>query len=79
MKNTLEIQTQKAKNPQTEVYEALTGKKEDVYQAIDDLHKLTAVEIPYPLKGIKDRKVLHKGVIDKEEILDFVAKRIEEL
>ncbi len=61
------------------VYEALTGKKEDVYQAIDDLHKLTAVEIPYPLKGIKDRKVLHKGVIDKEEILDFVAKRIEEL
>lgn len=61
------------------VYEALTGKKEDVYQAIDDLHNLTAVEIPYPLKGIKDRKVLHKGVIDKEEILEFVAKRIEEI
>lgn len=60
------------------VYEALTGEKVDVFTAIDKLHELTGVEIAYPLKGIKDREILHKGVIKKDEILKTIGDRIKE-
>ncbi len=59
------------------VYEALTGESVDVYTAIEKLHEKTGVEIPYPLKGIKDKDILHKEVIDKKEILDTIASRIK--
>jgi len=35
--------------------------------------------IPTPLQGIKDREVLHKKVIDKETIIDFIGDQIKEL
>ena len=61
------------------VYEALTGEKVDVYTAIEKLHAFTGVEIPYPLKGIKDREILHKGVIKRDDILKTIGDRIKEL
>lgn len=60
------------------VYQALTGEEVDVYTAIEKLHNLTGMDISYPLKGIKDREILHKGVIDRDAILDTIAEKIKE-
>ena len=60
------------------VYQALTGEEVDVYTAIEKLHDLTDMDISYPLKGIKDREILHKGVIDRDAILDTIADKIKE-
>ena len=60
------------------VYQALTGEEVDVYTAIEKLHELTGMDISYPLKGIKDREILHKGVIDRDAILDTIADKIKE-
>ena len=45
---------------------------------IEKLHELTGMDISYPLKGIKDREILHKGVIDRDAILDTIADKIKE-
>ena len=47
--------------------------------AIDKLHQLTHVPIPYPLKGIKDKEVRFKEVVDKEDILDVIAARVKDM
>jgi threonine synthase len=39
---------------------------------------MTDVEIPYPLKGLKERETLHEGVIAKDHILSFIGERIKE-
>ena len=61
------------------VYEALTQEELGEYEAIDALNKKTNVNVPYPLKGIKDREILHTKVIDKESIIDFIGEQIKEL
>ena len=61
------------------VYQAVTGGILDEYEAIDALNEKTKVAIPTPLQGIKDREVLHKKVIDKETIIDFIGDQIKEL
>ena len=45
------------------VYEALTEKKTDVFTAIDALNEMTHVEIPYPLKGLKERETVDVKVL----------------
>jgi len=60
------------------VMKAVSGRDaDDVYAAIDEINAITGVPVPYPLENMKDREVLHKGVIDKDAILDFVGERIE--
>ena len=66
------------KFPQS-VYQAVSGTVLDEYDAIEALYKATNVEVPMPLKGIKDREILHKKVIDKETIVDFIGEQIKEL
>ncbi len=60
------------------VYNAISGKDLEEYDCIDALYQYTQVEIPCPLKGIKDREVLHDGVIDKENIIDYISQSIKE-
>ena len=50
----------------------------DGYEAIDSLHVKTKVEVPYPLKGIQDRVVRFEEVIDKTDIINFIADKIKE-
>ena len=59
------------------VYFALTGQTLDEYEASDALYQKTNVEVPYPLQGIQDRPVLHKGVIDKEDIISFIGQQMK--
>ena len=61
-----------------DVYKAITGNQLDEYEAIDALHHKTNVEVPYPLKGIKDRNIRFEKVIDKTDIIDFIGKKIKE-
>jgi threonine synthase len=61
------------------VYQAITQTELDEYESIDALNALTKVDIPTPLKEIKDREVLHTKVIDKKEIVDFIGESIKGL
>ena len=61
------------------VYQAITDQTLDEYSAIDALNETTQVDIPYPLQGIKDRKVLHTKVIDKDSIIDFIGEQVKGL
>lgn len=59
------------------VYQAITGKNLDEYEALEALNKETGLEVPEPLQGIKEREVLHKLVIDKEDIVKTIAQRVK--
>ncbi len=59
-----------------DVYFSLCGKEPtDELSALRELSELTGVEIPYPLSGLTNKKVLHTQIIDKSEMekatLDF--------
>ncbi len=61
------------------VYQAVSGKALDEYEATEALNQMTKVEIPTPLQGMKDREILHKKVIEKEAIVDFIGEQIKEI
>ncbi len=61
------------------VLEALTGETLNEFDAIDALHEKTNVVVPTPLQGIKDREILHKKVIDKADIIQFIGEQIKEM
>ena len=46
------------------------------FDAVNKLNAYTGVKIPYGLDGIESRKVIHKTVLEKGEMLDFVGKMI---
>lgn len=58
------------------VHGAISGEVLDVYDAIDALAGESGVPVPGPLKGIKERPVLHKTVIDRTEIADFIKNEV---
>ncbi len=60
------------------VYESLYGKSDkNEFEIMDELFKKTGVSIPDNLKGLKNKKVIHTVVCEKEEMEDFV-KQISE-
>ena len=59
------------------VYSAITKEDLEEYDCIDALYEHTKVDIPYPLKGIKDKEVLHNGVIDKDCIIEYISDAIK--
>lgn len=61
------------------VYQAISDQVINEYDAIDALNEKTHVDIPTPLKGIKDREILHTKVIDKESIIDFIGEQVKGL
>lgn len=58
------------------VHGAISGEVLDVYSAIDALSGESGVPVPGPLKGIKDRPVLHTTVIDRSEIPAFIKDAV---
>ena len=64
----------------SDVYEAITGEKEkDAFKATEKLEEETALEIPEPLKGLKDREVRFNDVINKNDVakavLDYIDRK----
>ena len=51
-------------------------KADDEFAAIEALSKASGVPVPYGLKDLKNRKILHAGAIPREEMKDFVRGTI---
>ena len=63
-----------------DVYEAITGEREnDAFEATRKLNEETALEIPEPLQGLKEKEVRFNDVIDKNDVakavLDYIEKK----
>ena len=62
------------------VYAALTGKScDDEFEAMHALHDYTSVAIPKNLACLKDMPIRFTKVIEKEDALTAIAKRLEDL
>lgn len=63
------------------VYTAIFGKEEaskleDEFAVMDALCEKTGVPVPTPLKGLKNKPVLHKTVKDKGQMAEFVLETL---
>ena len=55
------------------VFRSISGRDAaDDLSALEELHQLSGVPIPYPLRDLKDRKVRFTRTIDKGEMLSTV-------
>ena len=52
-------------------------KAEDEFAAIEALNAASGVRVPYGLKDLKSREILHKGAIAREDMKDFVRETIK--
>ncbi len=64
----------------SDVLEAITGDKvKDAFKATEMLNEETGLEIPEPLKGLKDREVRFSDIIDKNDVakavLDYIDRK----
>ncbi len=61
-----------------DVLKAIDNKFEGVnpFAALDELSRVSDTSIPEPIKGIDKREVLHKHIIDRESIKDFVKEQL---
>ena len=61
-----------------DVLRAIDSKYADVesFAALDELEKVSGVTIPAPIKGIDKREVLHKTVIERDELKSFVQNKL---
>lgn len=64
-----------------QVYQAIYDEdiKGDEFSLMEKLSKSTNTEIPKPLQDLRKLKVLHNDVIKKEDIADYVQKKIKEV
>lgn len=51
---------------------------ESEFRVMDRLCEITGVPIPKNLSGLENKVVLHKEVIEKEKLTEFVIKKVEE-
>ncbi len=61
-----------------DVLRAIDSKYADVdpFAALDELENVSGVAIPAPIKGIDKREVLHKTVIERDELKSFVQNKL---
>ncbi len=50
----------------------------DEFAIMEQLHALTGVPVPKNLAGLREKPVLHRDVIEKDEILDYVLGKISQ-
>lgn len=48
----------------------------DPFAALDKLSEVSSTPVPEPIKGIDKREVIHKHVIDRDAIKDFVKEQL---
>ena len=59
------------------VLDALGAEPEgDEFRIMEQLQELTGVPMPKNLSGLREKPVLHRDVIEKDEILDYVLRKI---
>ena len=62
-----------------DVLRAIDSKYDDIepFAALEELEKVSGVQIPAPIKGIDKREVLHKTVIERDELRSFVQNKLK--
>ena len=50
----------------------------DEFSMMDKLSKISGISVPKALSGLKEKEVLHRDVIEKDEILNYVCKVISQ-
>lgn len=62
-----------------DVLKAIDNKYNNIedFQAVVELEKVSDVSIPNPIKDINKKEVLHKTVIEKDEIKSFVQNKLK--
>lgn len=48
----------------------------DEFAVMEQLHTMTGVPVPKNLAGLREKKVLHDDVIDRDGILDYVLQKV---
>ncbi len=51
---------------------------ENEFRVMDQINALTGVEIPKNLSGLEEKSVLHRDVIEKDALTDYVMKKVAE-
>ncbi len=49
---------------------------EDEFAVMEQLHQLTGVDVPKGLAQLRNKKVLHHDVIDREDMLEYVLAKV---
>ena len=62
-----------------DVLRAIDSKYNDIepFAALDELEKVSGINIPAPIKGIDKREILHKTVIGRDELKSFVQNKLK--
>ena len=50
----------------------------DEFEIMEQLNRVTGVPVPKNLSGLREKEVLHRNVIEKDEILSFVLDKISQ-
>ena len=50
----------------------------DEFAVMEQLHEVTGVPVPQNLASLREAPVLHRDVIDKDEMLDYVLRKVGE-
>jgi threonine synthase len=58
------------------VMNAIGESYDDEFDALNKLNVITGAKIPGSLVGIKDKEIVHKNVVKKEDMLTFVADMV---
>jgi threonine synthase len=48
----------------------------EFFPLMKELEKISGVKIPEPIKGLENKPILHKNVIEKNEIKEFIKKQL---
>jgi threonine synthase len=73
---TVVLSTASAYKFSSSVLDAIGEKYDDEFDALTKLEKLSGVKVPSSLDGIKEKKVVHKNVLNKEDMLSFVTEMV---
>ena len=62
-----------------DVLKAIDGKYDDIdpFKALEALSEISKTPIPAPIKGIDKREIIHKSVIDRDAIEEFVKNKLK--
>jgi len=73
---TVVLSTASAYKFSNSVMNAIGKEYDDEFDALEKLYKETGAKIPGSLVGIKEKPVVHKNVVKKEDMLSFVSEMV---
>ena len=50
---------------------------DDEFKVLEDLSKVSDLEIPEPIRDLKNKEILHKNLCDKDSMKDILIKLLK--